>query len=144
MNATTTTAVPLPITPGTEMTELAWFYPDVTWEGQIVEGGMGPGTPDMTAHGRGMHELTQNGRWIVGPYSQEQYAIDGSLVLTRQLHRGVGWDPSRQGYSATLADNYGHADVIHGAIDGDRLVFENLPDGPIGCAGTSPTLTPWC
>jgi hypothetical protein len=121
----------LPITPGDEMTALARFYPDVTWDGEIVEGGMGPGTPAMTAHGRGLHQLIQDGRWMVGTYSQEQYAMDGSLVLTWQLHWVVGWDPSRQSYAATLADNYGHADVMHGAIEGDRLIFENAPDGPV-------------
>ena len=33
------------------MTALSRFYRDVTWEGMIREGGMGPGTPAMTGKG---------------------------------------------------------------------------------------------
>jgi hypothetical protein len=123
--------VPRPITAGVEMTALARFLPDATWSGQIEEGGMGPGTPPMTAQGRGVHHVIQDGLWIVGDYSQEQYALDGSHVLTWQLHWVVGWDPANHEYRATLADNNGHADVMRGQIDGDRLTFHSLGDGPV-------------
>lgn len=52
-------------------------------------------------------------------------------MLTWQLHWVVGWDPERSEYRATLADNYGHADVMSGHIDGDRLVFETRTDTPV-------------
>jgi hypothetical protein len=52
-------AVPRPIPVGAEMAALARFYPDATWSGRIVEGGMGPGTPAMRAEGRGRHELIE-------------------------------------------------------------------------------------
>ena len=120
----TTIAVPRPIVAGPEMEALGRFYPDVTWTGHIVEGGMGPGSPAMTANGFGVHDSIQDGRWIVGNYEQEQHTADGTPVLTWQLHWVVGWDPLRQAYRATLADNYGHADVMDGHIEGDRLVFE--------------------
>jgi hypothetical protein len=51
-------------------------------------------------------------------------------VLTWELHWVVGWDPAHARYRATLNDNYGHADVMVGHIDGDRLVFESVGDGP--------------
>ncbi|HEX2355850.1 MAG TPA: DUF1579 family protein [Micromonosporaceae bacterium] len=132
MTTTTDPAATLrrPITPGSEMAALARFYPDVIWTGTIAAGGMGPGTPQMTAHGRGIHELIQDGRWIVGSYSQEQYLPDGTHVLTWQLHWVVGWDPARSEYVATLADCYGHADVMHGHIDGDWLIFETATHAP--------------
>jgi hypothetical protein len=126
---TKTTSVPRPITPGAEMTALARFYPDVTWTGTIVAGGMGPGSPAMTGKGRGVHQSIQDGRWIVGTYEQDQFDADGHLVLTWQMHWVVGWDPVRQTYRATLADNYGHADVMTGHLDGDRLTFESTSDG---------------
>jgi len=122
--------VPSPITPGPEMEALARFLCDVSWSGTIVEGGMGPGTPAMTALGRGSHERIQDGRWIVGEYEQEQYLLDGSFVLKWELHWVAGWDPANGEYRATLADNYGHADVMRGVIDGDRLVFETIGDPP--------------
>ena len=124
-------SVRLPITAGPEMTALARFFPDVTWTGSINSGGMGPGSPEMTANGRGTHECIQNGRWIVGTYRQDQLLLDGTYVLTWQLHWVVGWDPERREYRATLADNYGHADVMSGHIDGDHLVFETLTDTPV-------------
>lgn len=123
--------VPRPISPGPEMAALSRFYPDVTWTGTIAAGGMGPGTPPMTARGRGTHHFIQNGRWIAGDYTQQQYLIDGTPVLTWQLHWVAGWDPARGQYRATLADCYGHADVMTGHIDGHRLVFESEPGAPV-------------
>jgi hypothetical protein len=108
------------------MAALHRFFRDVTWTGSIVENGMGPGTPPMTARGRGTHTAIQDGRWIVGEYEQDQYLLDGSPVLTWQLHWVVGWDPASGEYRATLADCYGHAEVMRGRLDGDRLVFESL------------------
>lgn len=119
-------AVPRPVPPGPEMAALARFYPDVTWTGTVAAGGMGPGTPEMTAIGRASHRSIQDGRWIVVTCSQEQYLLDGTFVLTWQLHLVVGWDPARGGYGATVADNYGHAAVLRGRIEGDRLIFETV------------------
>ena len=75
-------SIPKPITPGPEMAALARFHTDVTWTGTIQPGGMGLGTPAMTAVGWGMHETIQDGRWIVGSYQQDQYLPAGTFVLT--------------------------------------------------------------
>ncbi len=123
--------VPTPITAGPEMEALARFHPDITWTGSIEEGGMGPGTPAMTATGWGRHEPIQDGRWIVGTYEQDQYLLDGTFVLRWLLHWVAGWDPMSNEYRATIADNYGHADVMRGSIDGDRMTFETIGDAPI-------------
>jgi hypothetical protein len=123
--------IPRPIEPGAEMSALARFHRDMEWTGSIEEGGMGPGTPRMRAAGRGRHVWIQDGRWIVGDYEQEQSLLDGTFVLRWQLHWVAGWDPANGEYRATLADNYGRADVMRGRIDGDRLVFETIGDPPI-------------
>jgi hypothetical protein len=123
--------IPKPITPGPEMAALARFHTDVTWTGTIQPGAMGPGTPAMTATGWGTHQPIQDGRWIVGTYQQDQYLLDGTFVLTWQLHWVAGWDPTAQECRATLADNYGHADVMRGRIDGDRLTFETIGAAPV-------------
>jgi Restriction Enzyme Adenine Methylase Associated/Protein of unknown function (DUF1579) len=123
--------VPQPIEPGDEMTRLARFYPDITWEGRIEEGGMGPGTPEMTATGSGVHQMIQDGRWIVGTYEQDQFLRDGSFVLKWQLHWVVGWDAAHGEYRATHADSYGNAGVMRGWIDGERLTFETIGDAPV-------------
>ena len=47
------TGVPMPAPPGAEMAVLLRFHRDITWTGTIAEGGMGPGTPAMTARGAG-------------------------------------------------------------------------------------------
>jgi hypothetical protein len=124
-------AVPRPIEPGPEMAALQRFHTDVTWTGTIAEDGMGPGTPAMTATGRGRHELIQDGRWIVGTYEQDQFLPDSTFVLKWQLHWVAGWDPTSREYRATIADNYGHADVMRGWIDGDRLTFETIGAPPV-------------
>jgi len=120
-----------PRTRGPEMAVLGRFYPDVTWAGTIEPGGMGPGTPGMTACGQALHHLMQEGLWIVGDYSQDQFLADGTLVLTWQLHWVTGWDADAAEYRATFNDNYGHAGVMRGRIDGDRLVYESVGDSPV-------------
>ena len=124
--------VPKPITPGPEMEALVRFHPDITWTGTIEEGGMGPGSPAMIGEGRGKHERIQDGRWIVGTYEQDQYLLDGTFVLRWELHWVAGWDPSSGECRATVADAYGHADVMRGWIDGDRLTFETMAHAPVG------------
>jgi hypothetical protein len=123
--------VPLPQTPGAEMSALLRFHRDTTWTGTIEAGGMGPGTPAMTARGSGRHEVIQDGRWVVGTYVQDQYLADGEHVLTWQLHWVAGWSPADGEYRATVADVYGHAEVMHGRIEGDRMVFESVGEPPV-------------
>jgi hypothetical protein len=110
------------------MAALRRFHRDTTWIGAISEGGMGPGTPAMTATGSGTHTLIQDGRWVVGDYRQEQYLLDGTPVLSWQLHWVAGWDPALREYRATVADCYGHAEVLRGWIDGDLLTFQTIDD----------------
>ena len=131
MDARTDAAVPRSASAGPEMRALARFYRDVTWQGVIHEGGMGPGTPAMTGVGRSSSHAIQGGRWIVMDAEQDQYLGDGTFVLRWQLHWVSGWDPWHGEYRAVMADNYGHADVYRGRIDGDRLVFESVREtGP--------------
>ena len=54
-----------------------------------------------------------------GPVPHRWHAI-----LTWRLHWVTGWDTDAGEYRATLDDNYGHADVMRGYIDGDRLIYE--------------------
>ena len=125
------TAVPQPRRPGRERAALARFYQDVTWTGRIEPGGMGPGTPPMIGDGRARHHRLHDGLWIVGDYEQEQRLEDGTFVLTWRLHWVTGWDADAGEYRATFADNYGHAGVMRGRIDGDQLVYEQLGDTPV-------------
>ena len=139
--------VPKPIDVGPEMEALERFFRPCTWEGTIHEGGMGPGTPVMRGVGRGVVEPIQGGRWIAGDFEQDQFLEDGTFVLRWQLHWVSGWDPEHGEYRASMVDNYGHADVYRGRIDGDRLVFESMGDtGPrlrFTWDAADPTVTTW-
>ena len=121
-------AVPKPISAGPEMAALGRFYRDVTWNGVIHAGGMGPGTPAMTGVGRARATAIQDGRWITLDCEQEQFLDDGTFVLKWQLHWVSGWAPEHGEYRAVMADNYGHADVFRGQIEGDRLIFESIAE----------------
>lgn len=68
-----------------------------------------------TAVGSATHTVIQDGRWVVGDFGQEQYLLDGTHVLTWQLHWVAGWDPAPGEYRATVADCYGHAEVLRWA-----------------------------
>jgi hypothetical protein len=126
MGPSVAAAVPQPVGVGPEMAALARFYRDVTWTGTIHESGMGPGTPAMTGVGRGKVQAIQDGRWIVLDCEQDQFLDDGTFVLRWQLHWVSGWSPEHGEYRAVMTDNYGHAEVYHGRIEDDRLVFESL------------------
>jgi hypothetical protein len=89
---------------------------------------MGPGTPQQVAIGSATHNWIQEGRWVVGDYQQDQYLDDGTFVLHWELHWVCGWDPFAAEYRATIADNYGRADVMRGSIDGDVMTFESFDD----------------
>jgi hypothetical protein len=131
MDTRTDVTVPRPVSAGPEMDALGRFYRDVTWKGVIHEGGMGPGTPAMTGIGHSTSRVIQDGRWIAVDSEQDQFLADGTFVLKWQLHWVSGWDPGHGEYRAVMADNYGHADVYRGRIEGDRLVFEPMRDtGP--------------
>jgi Protein of unknown function (DUF1579) len=123
--------IPRPITPGPEMEALHRFHTDVSWVGTIHEGGMGPGTPAMRGVGRATVSDIQDGRWLAMDAEQEQFLEDGTFVLKWQLHWVVGWSPEAGEYRASMVDNYGHAMVYRGWIEGDRLVFESMGDAPV-------------
>ena len=77
------------------MAALARFHRDMSWSGTIEAGGMGPGTPAMTARGSGTHTVIQDGLWIVGDYRQDQFLTDGvrprlAATLGRRLGSGAG------------------------------------------------------
>lgn len=131
MNDTAVLNVPVPLRAGEEMEALRRFYFDCTWSGVIEANGMGPGSPRMTATGSGSHTAIQDGRWIVGEYQQDQRLDDGTFVLKWELHWVAGWDPVTSAYVATMADCYGNAGVMKGAIDGDRLVYESPETAPV-------------
>ena len=118
-----TEMIPMPLEAGAEMAALARFHRDVTWTGTIEPNAFGPGSPPMTAVGEGVHRFIQDGLWIVGDHRQDQFLADGTFVARWQLHWVAGWDPQAKEYRATVADNYGHADVLRGRIDGDLLTF---------------------
>jgi hypothetical protein len=122
--------IPRPVVPGEEMDALKRFHLDVTWQGHIQEGGMGPGTPFQTATGRATHHLIQDGRWVVGDFEQDQFLEDGTFILKWELHWVCGWDPANQEYRATVADCYGHTEVMRGRIEGDLMIFESMRDTP--------------
>jgi hypothetical protein len=123
--------IPRPITPGPEMETLRRFCKDVTWTGTIHEGGMGPGTPAMRGVGRATVRDIQDGRWIAMDAEQHQFLEDGTFVLKWKLHWVAGWSPEFGEYRASMVDNYGHAMVYRGWIEGDRLVFESLGDASV-------------
>ena len=124
-------ALPRPVIPGPKMTALLKFHPDVTWTGTIEENGMGPGSPRMHATGQGLHQVIQDGLWVVGDYSQDQFLEDGTFVLKWELHWVAGWDETAAEYRAIYADNFGHAGVMRGTIDENRLRFESLGDAAV-------------
>jgi hypothetical protein len=122
--------IPRPTIAGDETAALRRFHRDVTWSGAIEEGGMGPGTPAQKAYGKAVHHWIQDGRWVIGEFEQDQYLEDDTFVLKWQLHWVCGWDPANAEYRATVADCYGHTEVMRGRIEGDRMIFESMGELP--------------
>lgn len=122
--------IPRPTIAGERTDALKRFHPDVTWTGEIEEDGMGPGTPAQIAHGKATHHWIQDGRWVVGDFEQDQFLEDGTFVLKWELHWVCGWDPANGEYRATVADCYGHTEIMRGRIEGDLMIFESMRDTP--------------
>jgi len=67
---------------------------------------------------------------VVGDFEQDQYLEDGTFVLKWELHWVCGWDPFSNEYRATIADCYGHTEIMKGRIEGDVMVFESMRETP--------------
>jgi hypothetical protein len=55
---------------------------------------------------------------------------DGTFVLKWELHWVCLWDPASNEYRATVADCYGHTEIMRGQIEGDLMIFESMRDTP--------------
>ena len=127
MTSQSTIQLPKTAVPGPEMAALEPFYKDATWTGRIQAGGMGPGSPEMIGKGRATCRLIQGGLWYACDFEQDQHLLDGTFVLTWQLHWITGWDPQAGEYRASSADNNGPTLAMYrGALDGNRLVYEPI------------------
>lgn len=112
-----------PLRPGPEMAVLKRFNFDCIWRGTVQAGGMGPGSPEMIAHGKGAFRPIMDGTWLVGDFEQDQF-VDGKVVITWKAHYVVGWDPRAQEYKITYVDNNGSATLMHGRVEGERFIVE--------------------
>jgi hypothetical protein len=125
-----TNTLPRSATPGPEMAALAPFYRDWSWVGDIVPGGMGPGSPGMRGIGHARCRLIMDGLWYDCDFEQDQRLADGTHVLTWHLAWITGWDGHAGEYRAVSADDQGPTlGVFRGWIDGSTLVYETLGDG---------------
>jgi hypothetical protein len=121
---------PRPLRAGPEMAALTPFHSDCVWRGSVAAGGMGPGSPEMTATGKGTFTPLMDGAWLAGDFEQDQF-LDGKVVITWKAHYVVGWDPRTQEYKVTYVDNNGSAALMHGRIEGERFIVETLPGAAI-------------
>jgi hypothetical protein len=118
------------VVPGLETSALARFHWDCAWTGTVEPNMMGTGSPRMAAVGRARFTWTADGLWLRGEFVQDQFIAD-RLALTWQAHYLIGWDPQAGDYVAFQADNCGHAVVLRGRIEGDRLVLATSEDAPV-------------
>lgn len=114
-----------PAKPGPETEAIKKFFPDgakVTWTGTVKEGGMGPGSPEMEAKGKGTVKWIMDGLWAVLDCEQDQF-VAGNKVLTWKAHFVVGWDFWAKAYRAVVADSNGSTARFNCEIDGDKLIM---------------------
>lgn len=131
MTVETVSQIPHSAVAGPEMAALAPFYRDWRWIGTIEANGMGAGSPVMIGEGRAVCRLVQDGLWYACDFEQVQRLPDGTFVLTWQLHWVTGWDAGAAEYRASSADNNGpNLAIYRGRIEGDRLVYESVQEGP--------------
>jgi len=125
----TSVQLPKSAQPGPEIAALAPFYRDWTWSGTIREGGMGPGSPEMSGVGNATCRLIQGGLWYACDFEQDQHLLDGTFVLKWQLHWVAGWDRTAGEYRASSADNNGpNLAIYRGRIEGNQLIYESVGD----------------
>jgi hypothetical protein len=105
--------------PGPETEALKRFHRDMAWSGTVKASSM---TPEMTATGRGTFRWTDDGLWVIGSFSQEQF-YEGRQVASWRAQYLAGYDYSRRAYVAFAADSNGRAVPFTGSIDGDRFII---------------------
>jgi hypothetical protein len=114
-----------PARPRPETTALKRFHVDCTWTGTVKAGAMGPGSPEMSAEGRGEFKWVMGGLWVIGDFMQDQFA-GSEKVVTWKAHYVAGWDLGAQEYRALVVDSNGFSSVFRGEIDGDRFVITSM------------------
>jgi len=114
---------------GPETKALERFYPEgkVTWTGAVKAGGMGPGSPEMPAEGKGTLKWIMDGLWVVCDFEQDQY-IAGQKAITWKAHWVAGWDFAAQEYRAVAFDSNGRSGLFRGKIKGNKLTWESMSD----------------
>jgi hypothetical protein len=112
------------------MAALRDFNFNCTWTGVVQAGGMGPGSPEMTATGQAIFTPIMDGAWLVGTFTQDQRVGDRVLIHW-DSHFVVGWNPATHDYRITFVDNTGTSGLMHGWIVGDRFIVEPLGDAPM-------------
>ncbi|MEZ4622494.1 MAG: DUF1579 family protein [Caldilineaceae bacterium] len=115
---------------GPEMAALTPFHSNCVWQGTVAANGMGPGSPAMTAVGKGTFAPLMDGAWLAGDFEQDQF-LDGKVIITWKAHYVVGWDPRAQEYKITYVDNNGSATLMRGHLAENAFIVETLPDAPI-------------
>lgn len=116
---------PIPLRSGPEMAALKPFHANCVWTGTVHAGGMGPGSPFMTANGKAIFTPIMDGAWLVGDFEQEQL-IEGKAVITWKAHYVVGWNPQEHEYKVTYVDNNGSATVMHGRLEAKSFIVETI------------------
>lgn len=107
------------------------FHQDSTWTGVIKAGGMGPGSPEMLAKGKGTFRWIMDGLWVVGDFEQDQFVGD-ELAMTWKAHYLAGWDHSVGEYRAYVVDSNGRGSVFKGEIAGDTFTISALEEVNVG------------
>ena len=116
---------PVPLRAGPEMAALKPFHSNCVWTGTVQAGGMGPGSPRMTANGKATFTPIMDGAWLVGDFEQAQF-VDDKMVITWKAHYVVGWHPQEQVYKVTYVDNNGSATVMQGRLEDKRFIVETI------------------
>jgi len=116
--------------PGPELRELARFHPNGTWTGTVLPGGMGPGSPEMTARGHARCDWIIDGLWLSCHLEQDQF-VGEEKILTWKARWIAGYDASAGEYRAVGVDSNGVSFIFHGSIVGDSLIMDSMGEGPV-------------
>lgn len=114
------------IKPGPQTRALERFHGDGTWTGTVKAGVSGPGSPEMTAKGKGTSRWIINGLWVDCDFEQDQF-VAGKKVLEWKAKWIGGWDFMAQEYRGLSVDNNGASSIFRGWMEGDnKLVMESI------------------
>jgi hypothetical protein len=112
--------------PGPDQEALKPFVHNITSTGNVVAGGMGPGSPEMPTKGKATCKWINNNMWAACDIDETMGT--GAKAMKWSGHWVFGWDNLAKAYRGMMTDNFGMMERMKGSLDGTKMTWESMDE----------------